>query len=531
MHDDLENSAGVRPGEVLAGKYRVERVLGVGGMGVVVAATHLQLEERVAIKFLLPEMLRNPEVVGRFAREARAAVKIKNEHVARVSDVGTLDGGAPYMVMEFLEGEDLAAWLQQRGPLPIEQAIDFVLQACVAVADAHGLGIVHRDLKPANLFCIRRSDGQFVIKVLDFGISKVAELGGSRPGMEATKTTAIMGSPLYMSPEQMRSAKDVDAQTDIWALGIVLYELLTGTPPFVGDSFAEVAIGVATGSFAPVRSFRPDAPPGLEAVILKSLEKEKGRRYGNVAELALALADFGPKRSRHSIERIVGIIQASGLSKSALVLPPSSEVPRPPAAAARISRSHEAAMHPDPRLYGSLGTMAPSANTAPEIPGVRKGRTAVAVASIVGVLAIAAGATWTLRLKSEASGAGASSATTPPDIAAAAMPAKPVVLEPQQPMETPVSPGAAAANGTLPAGTSRPRSVIPGSAAAHTEPNRVATPAPKASGAETANAAKTTEPASPPTAPAAHSPPPAPTCHITTEYDSAGQPHFKKVCN
>jgi len=510
MHDDLENSAGVQPGEVLAGKYRVERVLGVGGMGVVVAATHLQLEERVAIKFLLPAMLRNPEVVGRFAREARAAVKIKNEHVARVSDVGTLDGGAPYMVMEFLEGEDLAAWLLQRGPLPVEQAVDFVLQACVAVADAHGLGIVHRDLKPANLFCVRRSDGQFVIKVLDFGISKVAELGGSRPGMEATKTTAIMGSPLYMSPEQMRSAKDVDAQTDIWALGIVLYELLTGTPPFVGDSFAEVAIGVATGSFAPVRSFRPDAPPGLEAVILKSLEKEKGRRYGNVAELALALADFGPKRSRHSIERIVGIIQASGLSKSALVLPPSSEVPRPAPPAARISGSHENAMHPDPSLYGSLGTMAPSANTAHEIPGVQKGRTVVAVASIVGVLAIAAGAAgaaWALRLKSEASGASAPSATTTPPVAAAAMPAKPVVLEPQQPTETPVSPAGATTNAALPAWTSQPRSVLPGSTTAHAEPNKVAT------------------------APPAHSPSPAPTCHITTEYDSAGQPHFKKVCN
>src|SRR5271170_4714833 len=143
MHDDLKDSAGVQPGEVLAGKYRVERVLGVGGMGVVVAATHLQLEERVAIKFLLPEMLRNPEVVGRFAREARAAVKIKSEHVARVSDVGTLDSGAPYMVMEFLDGDDLAAWLRHRGPLPSEQAVDFVLQACVAVADAHGLGIVH----------------------------------------------------------------------------------------------------------------------------------------------------------------------------------------------------------------------------------------------------------------------------------------------------------------------------------------------------------------------------------------------------
>src|SRR5580700_416889 len=196
--------AGVQPGDVLAGKYKVERVLGAGGMGVVVAAHHLQLDEKIALKFLLPEALGDAEAVARFAREARNACKIKSEHVARVTDVGTLPNGAPYMVMEYLEGGDLAAWIKQRGALPIEQAVEFVLQACVAVADAHALGIVHRDLKPANLFCVRRSDGQLSIKVLDFGISKLAD--GVGPGsMAMTKTSALMGSPLYMSPEQMRS--------------------------------------------------------------------------------------------------------------------------------------------------------------------------------------------------------------------------------------------------------------------------------------------------------------------------------------
>src|SRR6478752_489071 len=159
-------------GEVLAGKYRIERVLGQGGMGIVVAATHLQLGERVALKFLLPEALSNPLAVERFAREARAAVKIKSEHVARVSDVGTLENGAPYMVMEYLDGSDLAAWLTQRGRLPVEQAVEFVLQASEAIAEAHSLGIVHRDLKPANLFVTRRPDGALSVKVLDFGISK-----------------------------------------------------------------------------------------------------------------------------------------------------------------------------------------------------------------------------------------------------------------------------------------------------------------------------------------------------------------------
>jgi len=198
-----DTAAGVRPGDVLVGKYRVERVLGAGGMGVVVAAHHIQLDEKVALKFLLPEALQNHEAIGRFVREARAAVKIKGEHVARVSDVGQLENGAPYIVMEYLDGIDLAAWLKQRGALPTELAVDFVLQTCEAIAEAHLLGIVHRDLKPANLFCVQRADGQLIIKVLDFGISKVTTPGAV--GHEMTRTNAMVGSPYYMSPEQMQS--------------------------------------------------------------------------------------------------------------------------------------------------------------------------------------------------------------------------------------------------------------------------------------------------------------------------------------
>src|SRR5580692_7601996 len=190
---------GVRPGEILAGKYRLERMLGRGGMGIVVAAHHLQLDEKVALKFLLPEALGNPEAVARFVREARAAVKIRSEHVAHVSDVGQLENGAPYMVMEYLDGDDLAGWLRKHGPLPVEQAVDFVLQACVAVADAHALGIIHRDLKPANLFCVRRSDGQLTIKVLDFGISKITDPASGVPTMGMTQPNTTLGSPLYMA--------------------------------------------------------------------------------------------------------------------------------------------------------------------------------------------------------------------------------------------------------------------------------------------------------------------------------------------
>jgi serine/threonine-protein kinase len=429
---ELHDAAIVREGEILAGKYRVERVLGTGGMGVVVVAHHVQLDEKVAIKFLLPAMLRNREVVGRFAREARAAVRIKSEHVARVFDVGTLDSGAPYMVMEYLDGRDLAAWLQRHGPLPIEQAVDFILQTCVAVADAHGLGIVHRDLKPANLFCVRRSDGQLIIKVLDFGISKVTDPSASEADGSMTTTSAVMGSPLYMSPEQMQSAKDVDARTDIWALGIILYELLTGSRPFVGQSFAEIAVRVATASFAPVHNFRPEVPASLEGVIVKCLEKDKGQRYGNVAELALALADFGSKRSRASVERIVAIIEGSGLTSTA---PPSPPVPTAATRTTRVSMSDETAVQPDPSVVESLTTMAASTHTAPDV----RGRPRVAVIfGIASAVSVVAGVGWVLA-KHQAVTSSVPAATSAPVFASSSLtPVKSVVLEP------PVEPSAEA---------------------------------------------------------------------------------------
>ncbi|HWP07688.1 MAG TPA: protein kinase [Polyangiaceae bacterium] len=306
MADDLERTAGVRTGEILADKYRVERVLGVGGMGVVVAARHLELEERVAIKLLLPAMLADANAVARFQREARAAVRIKSEHVARVFDVGRLPNGAPYMVMEFLEGMDLAAWVAHNGALPVLQAVDFVVQACVAVADAHALGIIHRDLKPANLFCVRRSDGQPSIKVLDFGISKLADAAGA--GISFTQTSATMGSPLYMSPEQFRSSKSVDARTDIWALGAILFELVTGQVPFSATTVTELAIKVATERAPSAAVVRHGVPPALAAVIAKCLEADPLLRYANVAELTVALAPFASPGTRSHVERVIGIV-------------------------------------------------------------------------------------------------------------------------------------------------------------------------------------------------------------------------------
>jgi serine/threonine protein kinase len=328
----------VRDGEILAGKYRVERVLGHGGMGVVVAARHLELDERVAIKFLLPSTLAIPEVVARFAREARAAVKIKSEHVARIIDVGKLENGAPYIVMEYLEGEDLAAWVAARGPLPTEQAVLFVLQACEAVAAAHSIGIVHRDLKPSNLFVIRLADGTLSVKVLDFGISKLTGTTGTdRTDVSITSTAALLGSPLYMPPEQMRSPRDVDARSDIWSLGAVLQELITGDPPFSGTTLGEVMAQVLESAPQSLRASQPAAPAELESVIGKCLTKEREHRYANVAALAHALLPFAPPRGRLSVERIDGLLRAtgSGVTELSSSAPPGRE--RVPGAATRAS--------------------------------------------------------------------------------------------------------------------------------------------------------------------------------------------------
>jgi len=306
--------AGVGEGEILGGKYLVEQVLGVGGMGVVVAARHLLLGTRVAIKFLLPQMRADADAIAKFSGEARKAAEIPSEHVVRVLDVGALEDGAPYMVMELLEGGDLARWLEQQGPLPVQLAVDFVLQACVAVAEAHGCGIIHRDLKPSNLFCVRRSDGQIVIKVLDFGISKKLDPKAAHGGASVTRTNVVMGSPLYMSPEQMRSLRDVDHRTDIWALGVILFELLCGVTPFVGTTVTQLAVKVTTEQPPLAGQARPDVPKGLDAVISTCLEKDRDRRYSNVAELAVALLPFGTERARALVQQVAGIVRISGLA-------------------------------------------------------------------------------------------------------------------------------------------------------------------------------------------------------------------------
>jgi len=288
----------VRIGQVFLGKYRVESILGQGGMGVVAECTHLALNERVALKMLRQDVLVDPDAVERFMREAQAAVKLKSEYVAKVRDVGTLENGTPFMVMEYLDGQDLGVLLEERKFLPAPWATELILQTCEGLAEAHSLGIVHRDVKPTNLFVTWRPDGTALIKVLDFGISKSA----AGTDMHLTQTQSLLGTPAYMSPEQMRSARLVDGRTDIWSLGSVMYEMLEGRKPFEADSFSEMCVKVAVDAPSPMFKTTPE----LQQVVLRCLAKTPEARYQSMADLARDLVPFtqDPQSASMLVERM-----------------------------------------------------------------------------------------------------------------------------------------------------------------------------------------------------------------------------------
>jgi serine/threonine-protein kinase len=323
-------------GEVIGGKYVIDRVIGTGGVGVVLAAKHKELEEIVAIKFLRPEVQMKREIVERFAREAKAAVRIKSEYAARVYDVGVVAGRGPYLVMEYLEGKDLADVLGELGPLPVKRAVEYVMQACEALACAHAAGIIHRDIKPENLFLARRADGTELIKVLDFGISKTALTGSVFENEPEVTTQDLMGSPLYMSPEQIRSTGTVDHRSDIWSLGVVLYELVTGRVPFDGKSITEICAVVLEKEPAPLSTYMKEPPIGLQEVVDRCLQKDRAKRFQNVAELAIALLPFAPTVARVFAERASGILRAAGQPAPVAVRMQSS-MPPPSARSGQIA--------------------------------------------------------------------------------------------------------------------------------------------------------------------------------------------------
>ena len=327
----------VQPGDLVAGRYRVERMLGAGGMGVVVAATQIELDRVVALKFMQEALLESPDLVRRFSLEARAAARLQSEHVVRVLDVGSLDDGTPYFAMEYLDGDDLANVLASRGRLPCDQAIDIVIQACEALFEAHTLGIVHRDLKPANLFLAKRATGPAVVKVLDFGLSKLQRPGGGR----VTSTSSVLGSPVYMSPEQLWSSAAADERSDVWSLGVVLYELLAGTVPFSGAAPPELVAAILHRPPRPFDEAWSSVAAEVRAAVLRCLEKDPAHRFQDVRDLARTIAPFGPESGRRLVDRMVPALSSASrvAAPSPETLPPVATTVAPPESIAGSSQS------------------------------------------------------------------------------------------------------------------------------------------------------------------------------------------------
>jgi serine/threonine-protein kinase len=308
-------TAPVEPGGMVAGKYRVDRTIGFGGMGVICEATHLELGQKVAIKFVRFERASDDRTVARFLTEARSAAQLRSQHTCRVVDCGRLESGSPYMVMEYLEGADLRSIVSAQAPLPVEDSVCFVSQALEALAEAHARGIVHRDIKPENLFLTQGPDGGAMIKVLDFGISK--QLGRNQSSSRSlTEPTESIGSPYHMSPEQMIDPTTVDARTDIWAMGVVLYELLTGRLPFEGETTPQICANVMTAQPKSPLEIRADLPEALVQVVLSCMEKDREKRVPDVGALSRALENFGGARSGLAAARVEGILARAKDAKS-----------------------------------------------------------------------------------------------------------------------------------------------------------------------------------------------------------------------
>jgi serine/threonine-protein kinase len=303
-----------QPGDRIAERYVVESRLAMGGMGVVVVARHELLGERFAIKVLKPELLGTHDV-SRFLREAQSCVGLRGEHAVRVFDVGTLPSGLPFMVMELLEGHDMRRELEQRGALPVDEATTWIIEACHALAEAHARGIVHRDIKPGNLFLAMQPDGRRIVKVVDFGISKLLDEPISDESPRLTQTIGLLGSPQYMSPEQVRSASRVDHRSDIWSLGCVLYELLTAIPAFAGESISSVSAMIVVDEPTPLERLRPKLPAELIFAVMGCLTKDRTQRIQSVAELAELLEPYALGAPGTS-ERVLNILRAGNVPPS-----------------------------------------------------------------------------------------------------------------------------------------------------------------------------------------------------------------------
>jgi serine/threonine-protein kinase len=369
-----------QPGTVLLNKYCIESLIGEGGMGAVLKARHLDLEESIAMKVLLPEMAERKDIEQRFLREAKAAVKLKGEHVARIHDVGKLDDpfeGVPYIVMEYLDGADLNAIIKHHGAQEPPVAVDLLLQACEAIAEAHSIGIIHRDIKASNFFITQHDGSAPQLKVLDFGIA-TAPQGAS----ELTDASSVIGTPAYMAPEQMRAARVADQRSDIWSLGVVLYELLEGKRPFRSDVYSELCLKV--GMDPPHEMLQPDVPEALRAVVFKCLEKSVERRYQSVAELAFDLMPFAsdPVLARASVEtcaRLLGRRSSRAFDASRA---PDDATPAPMPPKLTTPNQSMAAVSPDPT------PAPPKQRSLTPVPGVPVHRTPTSVNAGAGEMSL-----------------------------------------------------------------------------------------------------------------------------------------------
>jgi eukaryotic-like serine/threonine-protein kinase len=391
---------------VIDDKYRIVRMIGEGGMGAVYEGENVLIGRRVAIKVLHAAMALNPETVERFQREARAAGRIGNDHILEVLDLGTLPDGDRYMVLEFLDGEPLSSRIERLGKMDPREVAALTTQLLNGLAAAHRAGIVHRDLKPDNVFVLKEKAGKKdFVKIIDFGISKFSPIGGDDK-MKMTQTGAIMGTPYYMSPEQVRGSVSPDARSDLYAVGVILYEAVTGNVPFNGNTVNELMFNIALGEPTPIRSFVPDLDPDFEAIILRALVKDREERFQTAD-------DFNEAITKWMAGHGSGVVAPETLAIEESRLTSTGVVP-----AAKISQG------------GSTGVI--WAQTGSGGAPVRTGMsmTTLAVAGLLGVLVLGGGGYATYRATS--GDADAASA----DTAAAAAPAE-ALVEPAPPAEPP----------------------------------------------------------------------------------------------
>jgi serine/threonine-protein kinase len=454
------------PGSLLGGKYLVERVVGEGGMGRVLLARHTLLDQSVAIKVIHERLLAEPSARQRLLREARVLAKLRGTHVARILDVVADEAGPTFLVLEHLEGEDLERLLERSGPLPVNEAVRYLIEACEALAEAHTQGIVHRDVKPSNLFLAKQPDGSRIVKVLDFGISK---LSSEAEAPSLTRTDVAIGSPLYMAPEQMRSGRAVDARADVWALGAVLYELISGQPPFVGESLVELCAAILESGAPSLAAARADVPRELDAVVRRCLDRDPAVRFPTAAELGAALASLGSAELR-------GAALAAAPTLSSAATQPSSpgvsaELLGPETVASTATRAAV--------FQGTTGqSVTLQARTRPSTDSGRRAAWVVAGAVAIALLAVgnvairASGATRSESTAEAAKNVGAASAQPSefPSAASAPLHARPVV-----------SPSATASLATA-SPVLPPRGPQPTASAALTRSSSVGAPASRARG-------------------------------------------------